>query len=154
MALDDGVMSGYSLRRRIGICLAGALLLFPSFATAGPTPRATADLPPLALTCYGEVAVRQADRPAAPKTIYNDHVRLRLSGGEARIQLPLGFRSNAGDNGWYRIKYLKASDADIIGNAIVSFIDKPFFRVDRLSGRIDVSGLSGSFVGECRKAEH
>ena len=132
-------MAGYTLWRLIGFCLVSALVL-PASALAAPAPV------PASLTCYGEVAVREAGKA---KTVYNDHVEVRLSGGEARIQLPQGFRPNPGDSGWYKVKYLKASDADIIGNAIVSYIDKPFFRVDRLSGRIDISGLSGSFAGEC-----
>jgi len=146
-------MSGYSVFRPVGLALLGAALLNASSAVALTSSKTSSGLAPLHLTCYGEVEVRQIGKPGAPKTAYDGHVEVRLSGGEARIQLPQGFRPRASDNGWYKVKYLKASDADIIGNAIVSFIDKPFFRVDRINGRIDVSGLSGSFVGECRKAD-
>lgn len=137
-------MAVFAPLRLIGLGLLGALLL-------GPMP-AQALLPaqPLSLTCYGEAVIRQPGKPAT-QSAYHGYVEVRLTGSDARIQLPQGFRPNPGDNGWYKIKYLKASDADIIGNAIVSFIDKPFFRVDRVSGRIDVSGLGGTFAGECRR---
>ena len=136
-------MAGYTLWRLIGICFFSLFL-----ANALPVQALAADFSPLSLTCYGEASIRQPGKPAAA---YHDYVEVRLSGDEARIRLPQGFRPNPNDDGWYKIKYLKASDADIIGNAIVSFIDKPFFRVDRMSGRIDVLGLGGNFSGECRK---
>lgn len=141
-------MAGYGLWRLIGVCLFG---LFVSNAL--PTGVQAASAAPLSLTCYGEAMIRQPGKPGATQQAYDGYVEVRLSGDDARIQLPQGFRSGASDNGWYKIKYLKASDGDIIGNAIISFIDKPFFRVDRVSGRIDVSGLGGTFAGECRKTE-
>ncbi len=144
-------MAGYTVWRLIGAGLVGALLMTVSPMAAMAAPQTGPA--PLSLTCYGEVEVRQAGKPAAPKAVYHDHVEVRLSGNEARIRLPQGFRPGAGDDGWYKVKYLKASDAAIIGNAIVSYIDKPFFRVDRISGRIDISGLSGNFAGECRAAD-
>ena len=139
-------MAGCTLWRLIGLCLFGAFLMnaAPAAALAIPNPAA------VSLTCYGEASIRQ---PGKPQSAYHGYVEVRLSGEDARIQLPQGFRPSATDNGWYKIKYLKASDGDIIGNAIISFIDKPFFRVDRMSGRIDVSGLGGTFAGECRKSE-
>ena len=144
-------MAGYTLWRLIGLCLFGAFVSNALPAQALAASPASPDLAPLNLTCYGEVAIRQAGKPADPAQAYHGHVEVRLSGSDARIQLPQGFRPNAGDDGWYKVKYLKASDGDIIGNAIISFIDKPFFRVDRISGRIDVSGLGGTFSGECRE---
>ena len=140
-------MAGLAPSRWIGLGLFGMLL-----ANAVPA-QALLPTQPLSLTCYGEAVIRQAGQFGAPQKAYHGYVEVRLSANDARIQLPQGFRPNPGDNGWYKIKYLKASDGDIIGNAIVSFIDKPFFRVDRISGRIDVSGLSGTFAGECRKAD-
>jgi len=145
-------MPGSIPSQLIGLTVAGVL------ATAAPALALIPAQGPLNLTCYGEVAVRQAGKSfsfdaAMPGKPSYGHILLRLTAGDARIQLPQGFRPSAHDDGWYKIKYLKASDADIIGNAIVSFIDKPFFRVDRVSGRIDVSGLSGTFSGECRKAD-
>ncbi len=134
-------MAGYTLWRLICFSLFSAFVL-------GALPAQAASVGPLSLTCYGQVDMRQ---PGKPAQAYHGYVEVRLSDKDARIQLPQGFRPNAGDNGWYKIKYLKASDGDIIGNAIVSFIDKPFFRVDRMSGRIDVSGLGGTFAGECRQ---
>jgi len=147
------MMPGSFPSHLIGLSLAGALV-----ATAAPAVALIPAQAPLNLTCYGEVSIRQTGRSftfdaATPARPSYAHILLRLTAGDARIQLPQGFRPNAHDDGWYKIKYLKTSDADIIGNAIVSFIDKPFFRVDRVSGRIDVSGLSGSFSGECRKAD-
>jgi hypothetical protein len=144
------MMAGRIPSQLIGLCLAGSL------ASTIPPAKALAAQTSLSLTCYGEVEIRQAGKATAAGAAappYHAHVLLRLSGGDARIQLPQGFRPNAHDDGWYRIKYLKASDGEIIGNAIISFIDKPFFRVDRISGRMDVSGLGGTFSGECRQAD-
>ena len=130
--------------------LAIALLVIALLASALPA-HALLPTQPLSLTCYGEVDLHQVIGYTAPAQTYKSYVEVRLSDSEARIQLPQGFRPNANDNGWYKIKYLKATDGDIIGNAIISFIDKPFFRVDRVSGHIDVSGLGATFSGECRK---
>ncbi len=127
-----------------------ALSLSVALLAGAPSAQALLPTQPLSLTCYGEASIRQ---PGKPQQAYHGYVEVRLTGADARIQLPQGFRPSPSDNGWYKIKYLKASDSDIIGNAIVSFIDKPFFRVDRISGRIDVSGLGGTFAGECRKTE-
>ena len=141
-------MAGYRLWRLIGICFFSAFIsnALPTMASAA------SHIPSLSLTCYGEVTIHQATKHTASEQAYHGYVEVRLSDSDARIQLPQGFRSNPGDNGWYKVKYLKASDEDIIGNAIISFIDKPFFRVDRMSGRIDVTGLGGTFSGECREA--
>ena len=141
-------MAGYRVWRLIGIGLFGALMssALPAASVAATNPF------PLNLTCYGEVDIHQVGGHPAPEQAYHGYVEVRLSDSDARIQLPQGFRPNTGDDGWYKIKYLKTSDEDIIGNAIISFIDKPFFRVDRVSGRIDVSGLGATFSGECRKA--
>jgi hypothetical protein len=138
-------MAGYTLWRLIGLCLFGAFI-------SNVLPVQTANAATLNLTCYGEANIRHPGNPAANRTDH-DYVEVRLSGDDARIRLPQGFRPSTSDNGWYKIKYLKASEGDIIGNAIISFIDKPFFRVERLSGRIDVSGLGGTFSGECRKTD-
>ena len=140
-------MAGYRVWRRIGLWLFGAFATIALPAEA----LAAADPFPLSLTCYGEVDVHKVGNQPAPQVADHGYVEVRLSRGDTRIQLPQGFRSKPDDNGWYKIKYLKTSDEDIIGNAIISFIDKPFFRIERLSGRIDVTGLGATFTGDCRE---
>lgn len=156
-------MARYTHLNWVGLCLLGvfssAALLSPVLISSDARAEILTPLAahaPLSLTCYGEGEIRQAGAASTPetrKTRYHGYVELRLFDGNDRIQLPQGFRStaNSHDDGWYKVKNLKASDDDIIGNAIISFIDKPFFRAELFSGRIDISGLSGTFAGECRK---
>ena len=143
-------MAGHTLWKWIALCICSILI---SSALPQGVAHSASQTAPQSFTCYGKVDIRQAGSAAAPHSTYHGHVEVRLFDGNDRIQLPQGFRpaENPRDDGWYKVKNLKASDDDIIGNAIISFIDKPFFRVDLLSGRIDVTGLGGTFVGECRK---
>jgi hypothetical protein len=92
-------MPGSIPSQLIGLSLAGALI-----ATAAPAVALIPAQGPLNLTCYGEVAIRQAgktfsfDAGTPGKPSYG-HIVLRLTAGDARIQLPQGFRPNAKDDG-------------------------------------------------------
>ncbi len=141
----------------LGVLLAGAFISNEGNAQTAPHSLAPmGSKAPLSLTCYGDGEIRQVGGSGTTDTrkpTYHGHVELRLFDGNDRIQLPPGFRpgTNPRDDGWYKVKNLKMSEDDVIGNAAVSFIDKPFFRVALVSGRLDISGLMGTFVGECRR---
>ncbi len=141
----------------------GALVAGAFISNSAPAQMATRNLAPMGsqaplyLSCYGDGEIRQSAGGGTTDTrkpTYHGRVELRLFDGNDRIQLPQAFRppGNPHDDGWYKVKNLKISEDDVIGNGSVSFIDKPFFRVELFSGRIDINGISGDFVGECRKA--
>ncbi len=116
-------------------------------------PRTSSSFAPVSLMCDGDVTLRQAENHMAEMAPHRGLVEVRLSDGDAEIHLPNGFNPNAQDGGWYKLKNFEATSDDVNGNAVISFLDKPFFRIDRISGRIDVSGLGGTFSGECRNTE-
>jgi len=61
--------------------------------------------------------------------------------------------AHGGADGWFKIKNLKFSDREITGQAAINFINTPSFRIDRITGEIEISGKSGNFAGQCRKLD-
>lgn len=85
---------------------------------------------------------------------FEDAVHVEIAeGAPSRIRLPRAMLPalRGGKDGWFEIGSLKMSAEAISGVAQVSIVNSPRVRIDRLSGRISISGKSGSYSGECQK---
>ena len=129
----------------------------PALPPLAPETRAVVTLPesisgfaPVNLVCEGDAVLRQAGNHMAEAAPSHASIEVQLSDGNARIHLPDGFDPNSAAGGWYKVKYFATSADDVNGNAVISFVDKPFFSIDRVSGQMDVRGLGGSFSGQCK----
>ena len=82
---------------------------------------------------------------------YRSTTDFRILGGEARIRMPAPLLPaiRGGDDGWFKVKNLKITDATYSGKAAVNFINNPEFSINRFNGTINVTSKNGSFTGTC-----
>lgn len=132
---------------------------------------ASAATPTLDLICTGQalasVPVETASVAAVDSyggTAYGSGVRrevapleasvgFRLADGKALIHIPAWLANdiNKGDAGWFKVKGLVISETVIAGKAAIGFLNRPSFRIDRMTGEMTTSG-GNRFI--CRPREH
>jgi hypothetical protein len=84
---------------------------------------------------------------------FEDQVNIDVGdGAESRIRMPRTMLPaiHGGDGGWFKLKNVKVTDAEITGSAAVNMINNPKVRIDRLTGTISIDGRSGTYSGECQ----
>ena len=86
---------------------------------------------------------------------YVDQVDIELDGDTGRIRLPRVVLPvlRGGENGWFELRNLKFSDRAIEANAAINFMNKPKVYLDRMTGKISISGKSGTYAGQCKKVD-
>lgn len=69
-------------------------------------------------------------------------VGFRLEGDAATIRIPRHLLPDirGGKAGWFNVKNLRVSDAEITGKAAINFLHNPSFRIDRVTGQMSTSG--------------
>lgn len=85
---------------------------------------------------------------------FDDQVDVEVNeGGLSRIRLPRPMLPplRGGKDGWFELDDLKVTEAAITGTAQVNVLNSPKVRLDRMTGRISVSGKAGDYAGECRR---
>lgn len=82
---------------------------------------------------------------------FGDQVNIEISEGAGRIRMPRAMLPTlrGGSDGWFEIEKIKRSDAEITGVVQVNFINSPKLRLDRMTGRISISGKAGDYAGVC-----
>jgi hypothetical protein len=115
-------------------------------------PETTSGFAPVSLVCVGDEVLRDSGNHMAEAAPARTSIEVRLADGGARVHLPDGFDPNSPAGKWYDVKYFSTTAESVNGNAVISFVDKPFFSIDRVNGQMDVRGLGGTFSGECRNA--
>lgn len=82
---------------------------------------------------------------------YDDAVYFKLDGDIANIQMPSSLLPpiRGGDGGWFKVKKLSVSEKEILGKAAVNPFNNPQFRIDRITGTIQIKSKNGSFFGRC-----
>ena len=125
-------------------------VLAPESHAAVTLPETTSGFAPVSLVCDGDVVLRDAGNHMAEAAPSHASIEVQLSNGNARVHLSNGFDPNSSASSWYEVKYFVASAEDVNGNAVISFIDKPFFSINRVNGQMNVRGLGGTFSGQCR----
>jgi hypothetical protein len=83
---------------------------------------------------------------------FEDQVNIEVDGAESRIRMPRTMLPaiHGGDGGWFKLKNVKVTDAEITGSAAVNMINNPKVRIDRITGTISIDGRSGTYSGECQ----
>lgn len=84
---------------------------------------------------------------------FDDQVNIDLpDGAVGRIRMPRAMLPpiRGGKGGWFEIKSIKRTDREITGTVQVSLVNSPKLRLDRMTGRISISGKSGDYSGECQ----
>jgi hypothetical protein len=83
---------------------------------------------------------------------FGDQVDVRLFGGDDRIRLPRTMLPpvHGGNDGWFKLKNVKADARSIRATAGVNFINSPKVFIDRVTGTISISGKAGDYSGRCQ----
>ncbi len=87
------------------------------------------------------------------KVGYNSQVDVKFFSGDDRIRLPPVILPpiRGGDNGWFKVKDIVATEREITGHASINAFNRPMVRIDRVSGTIEITGSGGYFTGMCQK---
>jgi hypothetical protein len=82
---------------------------------------------------------------------FADQTDLRLFGEDDRIRLPRTLLPllHGGDDGWFKLKEVKADARSIRAEVAVNFMNHPKVYIDRTTGTISISGKSGHYAGLC-----
>jgi hypothetical protein len=82
---------------------------------------------------------------------FEDQVDIRLFSGDDRIRMPRTMLPplHGGQDGWFKLKNVKADARSIHASAAVNFINNPKVYIDRVTGTISISGRAGDYSGQC-----
>lgn len=143
-----------------------ALLAFGQQGVAPPSaaPTDVGTVQPLALTCAGGGAATKASVGMIGGTGwsanvvthhdrgFSDQVDVRLFSGDDRIRMPRTMlpRIHGGADGWFKLKNVVADARAIHGSVAVGLLNNPKLYIDRVTGRISISGKSGDYSGDCQ----
>jgi hypothetical protein len=92
------------------------------------------------------VATTQTRRPFSGTGV------IEIQTGTARMRVPepmIPVLMSGDTGGWYPIENLEMNDREITGVVHINFLSQPKLRIDRLTGKIAMSGGSGEFAGDC-----
>lgn len=96
------------------------------------------------------IAQTQVRRPFSG----NGMVEISSGTGRMRIPDPMIPALMSGDsNGWYPIENLFINDREITGVVHISFLSQPKLRIDRMTGKLSMSGGAGDFSADCSAAD-
>jgi len=77
---------------------------------------------------------------------------VEISSGTGRMRIPdpmIPALMNGDSGGWYPIQDLFINDREITGVVHISFLSQPKLRIDRLTGKLSMSGGAGDFTADC-----
>ncbi len=81
---------------------------------------------------------------------------VEIKTGEARMRVPdpmVPVLMSGGTEGWYPIEELSTGDSKITGVVHINMLSQPKFRIDRMTGKLSLSGGAGDFSGDCSAAD-
>lgn len=86
---------------------------------------------------------------------FADQVDIRLFGGDDRIRMPRTMLPpiHGGNDGWFRLKNVKADERSIKASVAINFINSPKVFIDRVTGTISISGKAGDYAGQCQATD-
>jgi hypothetical protein len=69
---------------------------------------------------------------------YETTAGFRLTGGLATMRVPTMFLPPiaGGRGGWFKVQDLRITDSEISGKVAINFMNKPSFRIDRITGEL------------------
>jgi hypothetical protein len=81
----------------------------------------------------------------------NGTVEISAGTGRMRIPDPMIPVLMSGDtDGWYPIEDLFSNDREITGVVRINMLNQPKMRIDRMTGKLSVSGGLSDFSADCR----
>jgi hypothetical protein len=84
----------------------------------------------------------------------NGTVEISSGTGRMRIPDPMIPALMSGDTGgWYPIEDLFTNDREITGIVRINMLNKPKMRIDRMTGKLSMSGGLSDFAADCRAVE-
>lgn len=84
----------------------------------------------------------------------NGTVEISSGMGRMRIPEPMIPAIGSGDgNGWYPIEKLSVTDREFTGVVRINFMNQPKFRIDRMTGKLSMSGGLSEFSADCAAAD-
>lgn len=83
---------------------------------------------------------------------FEDQVNVQLSNNAGQLRMPRAMLPTirGGKDGWFTLKDIKVTQADITASVAVNPLNNPKMRIDRYTGIINLSGKAGDFVGKCQ----
>lgn len=96
------------------------------------------------------IAQTQVRRPFSG----NGTVEIASGAGRMRIPEPMIPLLMSGDNnGWFPIEELFIGDREITGIVHINLLSQPKLRIDRMTGKLSLSGGMGDFSADCSAAD-
>ncbi len=77
---------------------------------------------------------------------------VEIKAGAARMRVPdamVPVLMSGGTEGWYPIEDLTMADAEITGVVRVGLLSQPKLRIDRMTGKLSLSGGAGDYTADC-----
>jgi hypothetical protein len=77
---------------------------------------------------------------------------LEIKTGMARMRVPdpmVPALMSGGTEGWYPIEELNMGNSEITGVVHINMLSQPKLRIDRMTGKLSLSGGAGDFSGDC-----
>jgi len=77
---------------------------------------------------------------------------VEISSGTGRMRIPepmVPALMSGGNDGWYPIEELFVNDREITGIVHINFLSQPKLRIDRMTGKLTMSGGAGDFAADC-----
>jgi hypothetical protein len=96
------------------------------------------------------VAQTQVRRP------FTGNGMVEISSGTARMRIPdplVPALMSGDNNGWYPIEDLFVNEREITGVVHINFLNKPKLRIDRMTGKLAMTGGMGDFAADCSAAD-
>jgi len=96
------------------------------------------------------VAQTQVRRP------FSGNGTVEISSGTGRMRIPdpmIPLLMSGDSNGWYPIEDLFVGDREITGVVHINFLSQPKLRIDRMTGKLSMSGGTNDFSADCSAAD-
>ena len=77
---------------------------------------------------------------------------VEISSGTGRMRIPdpmIPALMSGDSNGWYPIENLFINDQEITGVVHINFLSQPKLRIDRMTGKLSMTGGAGDFSADC-----
>jgi hypothetical protein len=81
---------------------------------------------------------------------------VEISSGAGRMRIPdpmIPLLMSGDNNGWFPIEDLFVGDREITGIVHINLLSQPKLRIDRMTGKLSMSGGMGDFSADCSASD-
>ena len=102
---------------------------------------------------YGKGAPAYGTAIRNERVSFEDQLEVQLFNGNDRVRLPRQMLPaiHGGDDGWFKVTDIHVSDRNISAKVMMNFLNHPKLQIDRVTGRINITGNTENYSGSCRK---